>query len=101
MPLKKCSSGGKSGWKWGDQGKCYIGKNGKKLAIKQGIAIEGPDKFKSKAKLAIAATLLSQDELDEILEELDFNWEGDNVEKNKYLQSVENYVQSYHVGGSG
>lgn len=46
MPLKKCSEGGKSGWKWGDQGHCYTGKDGKKQAIKQGIAIEGPDKFK-------------------------------------------------------
>ena len=49
MPLKKCSSDGKSGWKWGDSGKCYTGKDGKKKAIKQGVAIEGPDKFKEKA----------------------------------------------------
>jgi hypothetical protein len=46
MPLKRCKKDGKSGWKWGDGGACYTGKNGKKLAIKQGIAIEGPDKFK-------------------------------------------------------
>jgi hypothetical protein len=45
MPLKKCSSDGKSGWKWGDQGHCYTGKDGKKKAIKQGVAIEGPEKF--------------------------------------------------------
>ena len=46
MPLKKCSIDGKSGWKWGDQGHCYPGKEGKKKAIKQGIAIEGsPEKF--------------------------------------------------------
>ena len=46
MPLKKCSSGGKSGWKWGDQGHCYTGPGGKKADIRQGIAIEGTDKFK-------------------------------------------------------
>lgn len=45
MPLKNCSENGKSGWKWGDQGKCYIGKDAKKQAIKQGISIEGPEKF--------------------------------------------------------
>lgn len=45
MPLKKCSNDGKSGWKWGDSGKCYTGPSGKKDAIKQGIKIEGPEKF--------------------------------------------------------
>lgn len=49
MPLKKCQSDGKSGYKWGDSGKCYTGKNSKKNAIKQGVAIEGPEKFASKA----------------------------------------------------
>ncbi len=49
MPLKKCSEDKQSGWKWGDTGKCYIGKNAKKKAIKQGIAIEGPEKFQQKA----------------------------------------------------
>lgn len=46
MPLNKCSKDGKSGYKWGNQGHCYTGKNGKRQAIKQGIAIEGPEKFK-------------------------------------------------------
>ena len=44
MPVKKCNEGGKSVWKWGDEGKFYIGPNGKQDAIKQGISIEG-DKF--------------------------------------------------------
>ncbi len=46
MPLKRC---GKNGWKWGDGGKCYTGKDAKKQAIKQGIAIEGPKKFSQMA----------------------------------------------------
>lgn len=45
MPLKKCQNNGKDGWKWGDQGTCYTGKEGKNQAIKQGVAIEGPEKF--------------------------------------------------------
>ena len=52
MPLKRCSESGKSGWKWGNSGKCYVGKGGKKKAIKQGIAIEGPDKFKEEVSKA-------------------------------------------------
>jgi hypothetical protein len=44
MPLKKC---GKNGYKWGDSGKCYTGPDGKKKALKQGLAIEGADNFKS------------------------------------------------------
>lgn len=39
MPIKKCQVKGKSGFKYGDSGKCYTGKNGKKKAIKQGLAI--------------------------------------------------------------
>ena len=44
MPIKECQINGKSGWKWGDAGKCYPGDTGKKKAIAQGIAVEG-DKF--------------------------------------------------------
>ncbi|NVM36704.1 MAG: hypothetical protein HWN81_14000 [Candidatus Lokiarchaeota archaeon] len=49
MPLKKCSENNKSGWKWGDSGKCFVGPDGKKKAIKQGISIEGPKKFSEMA----------------------------------------------------
>jgi len=49
MPLQRC---GKGGWRWGDVGKCYEGPGGKKKAIRQGIAIEGPDKFKKEASAA-------------------------------------------------
>jgi hypothetical protein len=49
MPLKKCSDDDKSGWKWGDSGKCYTGRDGKKKAIQQGISIEGPEKFQKMA----------------------------------------------------
>lgn len=41
MPIKECQIGGKSGYKWGDEGKCYPGESGKKKAIAQGVAIEG------------------------------------------------------------
>lgn len=40
MPVKKCSSGGKSGAKYGDSGKCYTGKGAVAKAKKQGQAIE-------------------------------------------------------------
>ncbi len=49
MPLKRCQHNGKSGWKWGNSGKCYTGPGAKQKAIKQGVAIEGPDKFAQKA----------------------------------------------------
>lgn len=39
MPLKKCQIDGKSGWKYGDSGKCYTGPDAKRKAIMQGIAI--------------------------------------------------------------
>ena len=49
MPLKRCTTDNKSGYKWGNEGKCYTGPNAKKEAIKQGLAIEGPEKFSQKA----------------------------------------------------
>jgi len=39
MPIQKCQSKGKSGYKYGESGKCYVGKEAKKKAIKQGLAI--------------------------------------------------------------
>jgi hypothetical protein len=39
MPVKKCQSGGKSGYKWGNSGKCYTGTGAKAKAERQGKAI--------------------------------------------------------------
>jgi len=71
MPLKKCSEGGKSGWKWGNQGHCYTGPGAKKKAIKQGIAVEGPDKF---AQIASAENdePISSDELVDAMVEVGY-----------------------------
>lgn len=48
MPIKSCQKDGKSGYKWGDSGKCYTyegdneksRKNAREKARKQGIRIE-------------------------------------------------------------
>lgn len=45
MPLKRCTSNGNSGWKWGDAGKCYTGPGAKKKAIRQAIAAGGADEL--------------------------------------------------------
>lgn len=37
MPLKRCTSGGKKGWRWGS-GKCFTGKDGKTKAARQAAA---------------------------------------------------------------
>lgn len=47
MPVKKCSSGGKPGAKYGDAGKCYTGKGATAKAKKQGQAIQA-SKHKTK-----------------------------------------------------
>jgi hypothetical protein len=49
MPIRPCSKDGKHGYKWGDGGNCIIRstpEEAKKVVIRQGIKIEGPDKFK-------------------------------------------------------
>jgi hypothetical protein len=39
MPLKRCQENNQKGWKWGDEGKCYTGEDGKEKALQQGRAI--------------------------------------------------------------
>lgn len=46
MPLQRCEN---TGWRWGKEGKCYKGPEAKKKAIKQGLVIEGPQKFQEMA----------------------------------------------------
>jgi len=60
MPLQKCSSEGKSGWRWGNSGHCYTGKDAKKKAIKQGIAIEGPKKFAAEAAVSTDEDIINE-----------------------------------------
>ncbi len=40
MPLQRCQSAGRPGWKWGESGKCYPGPAGKSRAWAQGKAIK-------------------------------------------------------------
>ena len=56
MPIKKCTIDGKSGFKWGDQGKCYTGPDAEKKARIQGIAA-----ISAGAKEKLAATKVSFD----------------------------------------
>ncbi|MFZ7121765.1 MAG: hypothetical protein ACOWWH_12565 [Eubacteriaceae bacterium] len=44
MPVKKCTNKGKTGYKWGNMGKCYTGTSAKAKAAKQGIAIKTKQK---------------------------------------------------------
>jgi hypothetical protein len=46
MPVQKCSVKNKKGWKWGASGKCYTGKDSKKKAIKQGLAVSFRNRMK-------------------------------------------------------
>ena len=39
MPIQKCRRKNKSGWRYGDSGKCYTSKDAKEKASKQGRAI--------------------------------------------------------------
>lgn len=40
MPVKRCSSGGKKGYKYGSKGRCYTGGGAKAKAKRQGRAIK-------------------------------------------------------------
>jgi hypothetical protein len=49
MTLQKYTIDGKSGWQYGTQGELYTGPNAKRNAIKQGVSMDGPEKFSQKA----------------------------------------------------
>ena len=66
MPLKRCTENKESGWKWGDSGKCYTGRDAKKKAIKQGVAIEGPKKFQQMA--SSFEEPMNQDDIESVIE---------------------------------
>ena len=66
MPLKNCNVDGKAGYQWGDQGKCYTGPGAKKKALKQGVAVEGPEKFSEYMKNR--GEVLSEAEIKEIID---------------------------------
>jgi len=40
MPIQSCKDKGKTGKKYGKHGKCYTGKDAKKKASKQAVAIK-------------------------------------------------------------
>lgn len=84
MPLERCKKDGKSGWRWGSSGTCYTGKDGKKRALKQGVAVEGPAKFKKimeadrkkKSRGSDQDLVISQEEFDEALREYESSEES-------------------------
>jgi hypothetical protein len=45
MPIKNCELDGQDGYKYGDHGTCYTGKDGKQKAINQAIAIGVTEAF--------------------------------------------------------
>lgn len=40
MPVMRCQKNGRSGYKWGSQGFCYVGQGAKAKAQRQGRAVE-------------------------------------------------------------
>lgn len=63
MPAQQCQRDNKSGWKWGDEGYCYIGEGAKAKAEKQGAAIEASRVEKQMAR-KIETVIVSKASID-------------------------------------
>jgi len=50
MPVKRCTSSGKAGWKYGSKGKCYTGSGAKVKAALQGRAIKSSQARRAKGR---------------------------------------------------
>jgi hypothetical protein len=57
MPVTKCTIDNQDGYKWGDQGKCYVGPDAKQKAIAQGIAIGEGDKLEKLQRISELARI--------------------------------------------
>lgn len=102
MPLNRCQKEGESGWKWGEEGTCYTGENGKKRAIEQAIAIgEGsfPDTEKGETMKDIFNNFLEflkehgqanniVVDGEPLFEEEETEEEGETTEKGMFVSSV-------------
>lgn len=88
MPLKNCGNGK---WKWGDNGKCY---NSKKDAIKQGLAIEGPDKFKKIMKSEGSKAFAGTDGLLAAKAALDEYGKNIKIEHSSSFKCIANFLSS-------
>ena len=88
MPLQKCVVDGKKGWQWGSEGKCYTGRAAKKQAVKQGIAIEGPERFSEKA--CAENIELSKEEINAVAD-----WMYDEGYKNSAIVATSAILLSY------
>lgn len=82
MPLQTVKKDGKTCYRWGNKGKIYCGKDGKKKAIKQGIVIEGPENFKKIMETEGAS--LSTEDIVFIK----------NMLSDKYKLAVEDYLEN-------
>lgn len=92
MPLENCSLGdGKSqGWRWGQSGKCYLSK---KDALKQGIAIEKPTKFKKIMEHDKTAALYFGDRDTLLMAKAVYN-EYQKENANSFIKSIATFLSS-------
>jgi hypothetical protein len=84
LPLIKCEKNNEKGYKWGESGNCYIGKNAKKEAIKQAVAI-GKGKFPEDVDDTIKDMVaeLEKEYEDACKKKNDSNWEHEAIIKSK------------------
>lgn len=60
MPLMRCMRGSALGYKWGRNGRCYIGKGAKDKALKQGRAIEASKRNDVSAEIQVMRRLAAE-----------------------------------------
>jgi hypothetical protein len=96
MPIKSCKLDNKPGYKWGDEGKCYTytpgdetsRKAAKKKAIKQGLAVEGPEKFAKEA----SSLEITQDELSTMTEGIAEQLTAESTTRSEKIDSFAHFI---------
>lgn len=60
MPVQRCTINGKTGFKWGNSGKCFVGREGRSKARRQGRAISASKSRKKKFSWVVKGKLLKK-----------------------------------------
>ncbi len=70
MPLQRCQRNGVRGWRWGNRGRCYVGSDAKKKAMRQAAAIRASGFTENRAALLNSIIGLLEEFLSDDVESL-------------------------------
>jgi len=89
MPLKRCQENNQRGWRWGDEGKCYVGPDAKEKALQQGRAIGEYEEDEILSKIERLSRYIRKD--------MRISIDYDGIITNKAIIDILNSLQPFSI----